>query len=330
MATGTGTSSWVELVSLGAQVAEPMGYGGLATTLLFGIFYFGIKNLSLGNTDGRHRYRLAQSIFAYAFIAGLVAMIGAMVLYAMDAWLVKPAEVVRLQESADRHIRDGFYVEAQKNLDDALLLDQVNPSTLNLLGRLRYEQSRFAESESYFQRALDLSGGRNLGWLGNIAAAQLQQRKFSEASNTLERLQALTTPDYGDLLNLAHAYAMQQRYADARILYCKILHLSKEKQDLRPYVFFSLGLADSLERRSHDWSVAAKVQFSRAICLEPDLLEVLLGRSNQVGGRDDLWFNLQDEYLSNNVRNEASLADFFRNFDRKLICHELSFTICLP
>ena len=142
------------------------------------------------------------------------------------------------------------YPLAERSLRRALsvrerVLDSDHPDlaqNLNDLAGVYHNQGMYAQAEPLYQRALviqeqtlGVENAATLRTLGNLALLSYTLAKYTEAETLnkrvlaeREKLNTHSVETGQSLLNLAHVYRMQQRYAKAEPLFTRVLALYEE------------------------------------------------------------------------------------------------------
>lgn len=167
----------------------------------------------------------------------------------------------------------GQTVEIEGHYDQAYALYakalQIKPnilysSTLFNVGSLKLTEKKYSEAVSYFEDALRYPEGirSTLITQQTLGAAYQAEHDYKHAEEHFREVMRLAPERAGNTrLNLAIMLAMQERYADAIVLYRENLAVSEE-----PWTYFLLATA---QEKAGDF-VEAEKSLRSAIRLKPD------------------------------------------------------------
>ena len=151
-------------------------------------------------------------------------------------------------------------------LRQALAQDPANPTLYVYLGGEYEKAGRYDQALLVYQDAIkkDVRNGRLLSRIGDLC---LRKGDKDQAISAYEKAAQYNPADYESQVNLATAYLEKGKAADAERVFRWVL----TTEDYAP-AHNGLGLI-AIQRRD---ATAARVEFERAVALDPDLVEAQL------------------------------------------------------
>jgi tetratricopeptide (TPR) repeat protein len=180
-------------------------------------------------------------------------------------------KVVRLK-LADIYLRTNDRKSAIEQLEAIVREDPANVQAQYQLGRLAYEEERWADSVDYLRKVLVFNPDFEQAHY-DLAAAQIGQGNTSDALATLDRARARFRSNFVLEYLLATAYTQAKNYAEAvnRYTAAEVIAQATETNRLNHGFYFQVGAA--LERKGD--RVQAAKYFEKSLALSPDFDEAL-------------------------------------------------------
>lgn len=188
--------------------------------------------------------------------------------------------VERYVPLARAEYEQGHYTAAESGLRKVLAIHEDDPVILNLLGLVLAAQARYADSEPFYKRALEVDRGIHgpdhpdvAAIIGNLANLYRTQHRYAEAEPLYEQAlkiqkQALgpDDPDVATSLNgLALVYHAQGRDAEAIELYEQAAAIDGKAMDSEPPQDVAATLCNLADLyRAHAMYERAEVLLKRA------------------------------------------------------------------
>jgi len=179
--------------------------------------------------------------------------------------------LVRLK-LADIYLRADDRKRAIEQLTAIVRDDPANVQAQYQLGRLAYEEERWADSVEYLRKVLMFNPDFEQAHY-DLAAAQIAQGNTSDALATLDRARTRFRSNFVLEYLLATAYVQAKNYTEAvnRFTAAEVIAQATETNRLNHGFYFQVGAA--LERKG-DRAQAAKY-FEKSLALSPDFDEAL-------------------------------------------------------
>lgn len=188
---------------------------------------------------------------------------------AADQPVLRHAVRVKL---ADIYLRTNDRPRAIAQLEDIVRDDPANVQAYYQLGRLAYEEDRWAEAIENLQKVLLFNPDFEQAHY-DLAAAQIALGNTGDALTTLNRARAKFPSNFVNEYLLATAYMREKNYAEAvnRFTAAEIIAQATDTNRLNHIFYFQLGAA--LERKGD--RAAAATYFRKCLAFSPDFAEAL-------------------------------------------------------
>jgi len=173
---------------------------------------------------------------------------------------------------ADIYLRTNNRKRAIEQLEAIVREDPTNVQAQYQLGRLAYEEDRWADSVGYLRKVLVFNPDFEQAHY-DLAAAQIAQGNTSDALATLDRARARFRSNFVLEYLQATAYTQGKDYAEAvkHFTTAEVIAQATETNRLNHGFYFQIGAA--LERKGD--RVQAAKYFEKSLALSPDFDEAL-------------------------------------------------------
>lgn len=146
-----------------------------------------------------------------------------------------PTDLKTLIENALQLHRKGALIEAEKLYLEAINLNPLNASALNLIGLLKLQQRQLNEAISYLKKAVEIHPSAYL--YNNLGQAYFESQDFDAAINNYEKALGLDDRYFDTWFNLGLTYKKTNKINESINAYNNALSIKPKDSS----VYFNLG-----------------------------------------------------------------------------------------
>jgi len=302
----------VDIVKIGASVAQPLALGGLALVLVFGAIYFILYRLDINRLPSNDIIKVLSKLIIGMFITGIIAIILGVSAWAMDRWWIKGYELSKKIVGTTQAIERKDFETALHLCKEGLEIDPNNAELYNFLGQIYYWNENFENAVDSWTKAY--ASDPDARYLYNLASGLTHLKEYSKALEMFKKAAKVIPPSQEDRIFYAVllVLANKDNFSMANIILTEESKREGAKGDLRPLAFFELGVINLLNRSSEGYLQDAISNFEKAILGDRNYVPVLMGCKKTTGDGIELYL------VEKEIIRRVAYKNDFTAFKKKL------------